>query len=164
MRTNEIALWWRAACLAAAMTGIASAQPGPDRVSSIERAAAEIAAIQAKSGSDGAFAAIDECYKREIIWAKSLTRELETCVVQDIIVSKVTAAFYARLSPEGRKMGGGEEPKVVLERMAQRVTSIFARFKIPQDEARAFNQVVETKGMEAYGRARFPGQFPEKKN
>lgn len=161
MRANEIAC---AAFLTAVWAGIASSQPGPDRVSNIERAAAEIAAVQAKSGADGAFSAIGECYKRESIRAKSLTRELESCVAQDIIVSKVTAAFYARLNPEGRKMGGGEEPKVVLERMAQRVIEIFARLKIPGDEARAFNQIVETKGMEAYGRARFPGQFPEKKN
>jgi|SRR5215471_15251050 len=152
------------ACAATFVTGIAAAQSVPDRVSNIEKAAAEIAVIQSKTGADGAFAVINECYRREVAGATSLTRDVEACVAQDIIVSKVSAAFYARLNPEGRRMVGAPEPEAVLKAMAARVTGAFARLKVPENEARAFNQIVETKGMEAYGRARFPGQFPPKQN
>jgi hypothetical protein len=152
------------ACAAAFVIGIAAAQSVPDRVSNVEKAATEIAAIQSRTGADGAFAAINECYRREVAGATSLTREVEACVAQDIIVSKVSAAFYARLNPEGRRMAGAPEPEAVLKAMAARVIGAFARLKVPENETRAFNQIVETKGMEAYGRARFPGQFPPKQN
>jgi hypothetical protein len=152
------------ACAATVMTGIAAAQSVPDRVSNVEKAAAEIAAIQARTGADGAFAAINQCYRRDVAGATSLTRQVEACVAQDIIVSKVSAAFYASLNPEGRRMGGGPEPEVVMKAMAERVVAAFRRLKVPEDDARAFHRIVETKGMEAYGRARFPGQFPAKGN
>jgi hypothetical protein len=61
-------------------------------------------------------------------------------------------------------MAGAPEPEAVLKAMAARVIGAFARLKVPENETRAFNQIVETKGMEAYGRARFPGQFPPKQN
>jgi long-subunit fatty acid transport protein len=71
---------------AVALIGMAAAQSlDPDRVSNIERAAAEIAAIQNKSGANGAFAAINDCYKRELAHATALTRGLEVCLAQDII-------------------------------------------------------------------------------
>jgi hypothetical protein len=159
----------RAAWVATVVIGVAQAQSVPDRVSNVEKASAEIAAIQAKNGADGAFAAINECYKREVARATtSLTRELEACMAQDIIISKVSAAFYAQLSarlpPEARKKGGSPDPEVIMKAMTQRVLGTFSRFKVREPEATAFGQIVETKGMEAYGRARFPGQYPAKKD
>jgi hypothetical protein len=76
---------------------------------------------------------------------------------------QVTAALYSRLSPEGRRMVGGEEPGAVLKAMQGRVGTM-ARFKVPQDDALAFSGIVKTRGMEAYGRVQFPDQFPAKKN
>jgi len=35
-----------------------------------------------------------------------------------------------------------------------------ARFKVPQEDALTFSGIVKTRGMEAYGRAQFPDQFP----
>ena len=140
-----------------------AAQPALDRAGNIEKAAAEIAAVQAKSGADGAFAAIEACYRRELAGATSLTRELEACMAQDIIMSKVSAAFYASLNPEVRRQAGGPEPEAVTRAMLERVIGAFARFKVPEDDARAFNQIVRTRGMEAY-RARFPQQVPAKGN
>jgi len=142
----------------------AAAQPAPDRAGNIEKAAAEIAAVQAKSGADGAFAAIEACYQRELARATSLTRELEACMAQDIIVSRISAAFYASLNPEGRRQAGGPEPEAVTRAMLQRVLGTCARFQVPEDDVRAFNQIVQTRGMDAYGRARFPQQVPAKKN
>jgi len=145
-------------------TNVAAQPATSSRVRNIEKAAEEIAAIQKKSGSNGAFAAINECYKRELARATALTPQLEACVAQDIVVSQVTAAFFSRLSPEGRRMAGGEEPDAVLKAMQGRVIGTMARFKVPQDDALAFNGIVKTRGMEAYGRAQFPDQFPAKKN
>jgi hypothetical protein len=145
-------------------TDVAAQTAVSDRVRNVENAAAEIGAIQKKNGSDGAFAAINECYKRELAHATALTPRLEACMAQDIVVSRVTAAFYSSISAEGRRKAGGEEPEAVLKAMNGRVVGTMARFKIPQDEALAFSAIVKTRGMEAYGRAQFPDQFPAKKN
>ena len=146
--------------LATFSTSVAAQTAGPDRVQNIEKAAAEIGAIQKKSGSDGAFAAISECYKRELAQATALTPQLEARMAQDIIVAQVTAAFYSRISAEGRRMAGGEEPDAILKAMRGRVVGTMARFKVPQEDALTFSGIVKTRGMEAYGRAPFPDQFP----
>ena len=143
-------------CAVAAITGVVRAQPLADRASNVEKAAIEIAAIQERSGANGAFAAINACYKRELARAASVTRELEACMAQDIIISKVSAAFYASISAEGPRLGGAPEPDAVIKAMVQRVAGTFARFKAPQDDAQAFNRIVQTKGMEAFVHARFP--------
>jgi hypothetical protein len=129
-------------------------------VQNIEKAAAEIGAIQKKSGSDGAFAAISECYKRELAQVTALTPQLEACMAQDIIVAQVTAAFYSRISAEGRRMAGGEEPDAILKAMRGRVVGTMARFKVPQEDALTFSGIVKTRGMDAYSKAQFPDQFP----
>jgi hypothetical protein len=77
---------------------------------------------------------------------------------------QLTAALYSRLSPEGRRMAGGEEPGAVLRAMQGRVVGTMARFKVPRDDALAFSGIVKTRGIEAYGRVQFPDQFPAKKN
>jgi hypothetical protein len=48
--------------------------------------------------------------------------------------------------------------------MQGRVAGTMARFKVPQDDALVFSGIVKSRGMEAYGRAQFPDQFPAKKN
>ena len=150
--------------LAILATNAAAETAVSDRVRNIEKAAAEIGVIQKKGGSDGAFAAINECYKRELARARALTPQLEACMAQDVVVSQVTAAVYSRLPAEGRRMAGGEEPDAILRAMTGRVIGTMTRFKVPQDEALVFSGIVKTRGMEAYGRAQFPDQFPEKKN
>jgi hypothetical protein len=153
----------RAACMAIVLTGSAAAQVVPDRIHNVETAAAQIAAIQNKAGANGAFAAIDACYKRELARAMSLTPELEGCMTQDIIVSDVTAALYASVSAEARRLAGAPDPGTVKKAMAQRVAGTFARFKVPEANARAFLPIVRTNGMEAYARARHSDQWPAKK-
>jgi hypothetical protein len=145
-------------------TNVAAQTHISDQARNIERAAEEIAAIQKKSGADGAFAAINECYKRELAHATTLTPQLEACMAQDIVVSQVTASFYSMINAEGRRRAGGEEPAAVLKAMSERVVGTMARFKVPENDARAFAAIVKTQGMEAYGRAQFPDQFPPKKN
>ena len=83
--------------LAILATNAAAETAVSDRVRNIEKAAAEIGVIQKKGGSDGAFAAINECYKRELARARALTPQLEACMAQDVVVSQVTAAVYSRL-------------------------------------------------------------------
>jgi hypothetical protein len=133
--------------LAILSTSVAAQTIAPERVRNIEKAGAEIGAIQKKSGANGAFAAIQDCYKRELAQAKSLTPQLEACMAQDIIVSQVTAEVYARFPTKGR------DPDAVLKAMSDRVIGTMARFKVPQDTARAFTAVVKTRGMAAYGKA-----------
>lgn len=142
---------------------VAAQTASPDRVQNIEKAAAEIAAIQKAGGANGAFAAIIECYKRELPGATALTPQLEACMAQDIIVSQVTVAFYSGMSAEGRKLVG-VDPDAVKKAMLERVVGTTLRFHVPQDDALVFSGIVKTKGMEAYARASFPDQFPEKKD
>jgi len=130
-------------------TDIAAQTAASDRMRNIETAAAEIGAIQKKSGSDGAFAAVNECYKRELARATALTPQVEACMAQDIIVSQVSAAFYSKLP------GGSQKSDAVLKAMTDRVVGTMARFKVPQDDARAFTGLVKTRGMDAYGKAMF---------
>ena len=148
--------------LAVIATNVAAQTASSDRVRNIENATAEIAAIQKTGGANGAFAAIIECYKRELAAAIALTPQLEACMAQDIVVSQVTASFYSGMSAEAR--GSGTDPDAVMKAMQGRVVGTMGRFHVPQDDALAFTGIVKTKGMEAYARARFPGQFPEKKD
>ena len=141
----------------------AAAQTVPsDRVQNIEKAAAEIAVFQKEHGANGAFAVIMECYNRELPNATALSPQLEACMAQDIVVSKVTVAFYSSLSPEGRKIPGVPDPDAVQKAMQERIVGIIVRFHVPEEDALAFNGIVKTKGMEAYAHARFPDQFPKK--
>jgi hypothetical protein len=143
---------------------VAARAATPDQVNNVQKAAAEIAAIQAKNGADGAFAAINECYKRELAHAAALTPGLEACLAQDMIVSKITAAVYTRRSAEGLRIAGGAEPDAVIKAMTQRVVGTFVRFKVSEDDVLAFGRIVQTQGMEAYGKQRFPNQFPANEN
>ena len=143
-------------------TNAAAQTPSPDRVQNIEQAATEIAAVQKKSGANGAFTAIIECYNRELPGAAALTPQLEACMAQDIIVSQMSATFYSSMSAAART--ADSDPAAILKAMQERVVGTMARFKVPQDDALIFSGIVKTKGVEAYARARFPGQFPEKKD
>jgi hypothetical protein len=153
-----------ACCLSLTTANVAAQTLAPERIINIERATADIGAIQKQSGSNGAFAAITQCYKRELPRATKLTPQLEACMAQDIVVSHATAVFFAKLNSEGRRKAGGEEPADVLKAMQTRVVGTMARFNVPQDQALAFSGMVKTKGMEAYARAQFPDHFPQKKN
>ena len=144
--------------LATFSTKVAGQTNISDRVRNVERAAAEIGVIQKKSGANGAFAAIYECYKRELAHATALTPQLEACMAQDIVVSQVAASFYSKIK------AGSEEPGAILKAMTERVVGTMARFKVPESDARAFAAIAKKQGMEAYGRAQFPDQFPPKKN
>ena len=161
----KTALFARTAIVFAILsTNVAAQTASSDRVRNIEKAAAEIAAIQKENGANGAFEAINECYRRELSDAIALSPQLETCMAKDIIVSQVTAAFCSNMSAAGRRMGGGSDPGTVMNAMQGRVVGTMARFKVPQDDALVFSGIVKTKGMEAYARAGFPNQFPEKKD
>jgi hypothetical protein len=145
-------------------TNVAAQTASSDRVRNIEKAAAEIGAIQKTSGANRAFATIIECYTRELAGATALSPQLEACMAQDIVVSQLTATVYSRMSAESRRMGGGADPDAVLKAMQERVLGTMTRFHVPQDDALVFSGIVKTKGMEAYARAQYPGQFPGKKD
>lgn len=142
-----------ATVLSLAMSGLAHAQLSPARVANVEKAAADLAAIHLKSGANGAFAAIDECYTRELARAAWLTLELQACMAQDIIAAKVTAAVLGDFAPGSRNLGGGPRPFLMTSAMIDRVGGTFARFQILEEDAQAFTMLVDTRGMAAYNRA-----------
>ena len=142
-----------ATLLSFGMTSLAHAQLSPARVANVEKAAAELAAIHVKSGANGAFAAIDACYTRELARAAWLTLELQACMAQDIIAAKVTAAVLGDFAPGSRNLGGGPRPFLMTSAMIDRVGGTFARFQILEEDAQAFTMLVDTRGMAAYNRA-----------
>jgi len=85
-------------------------------------------------------------------------------MTQNIIISKLSATLYGGVPESSRKMAGAPEPRVVLDGMVQRVTGIMRRFKVSDEEAMRFSQLVQSRGMEVYGKTRFPNNFPAKKN
>jgi hypothetical protein len=148
--------------MAAVDCRLAPAEPS-NRIANINKAASEIAGIQKRRGADGAFAEIHACYSRELAIAKSLTRGLESCMTQDIIVSKITADFYSRISAEVLKKSGGSDPRIVIGAMLQRVMGTMDKFKVSKQDAGEFMQLVQKHGLESYGGTRFPKEYPAKK-
>jgi hypothetical protein len=139
--------------------GAAAQTLAPDRVRNIEKAAAEIGAIQKKSGANGAFAAIQDCYTRELAQATALTPGLDACMAEDIIASYVTAEVYSRHPTPGR------DPDAVINAMTDRVVAIIRRFHMPPEDAHAFIDIAKTEGIRAFARAaQSLDQFPTKKN
>jgi len=146
-----------AAIVAACVMVFGQARAGEtDRIANIERAASEIGTIEAANGADGAMAAVQQCYASELPAASSLTPRLEACMTQDLIVSKVSAAFYGRLDADMRKRIGSPEPDEIRAAMVGRVVGVFARFKVAEADGVSFNALVDRYGVAAYAKARFP--------
>jgi hypothetical protein len=140
-------------------TGV-RAQTSSERQTNIIQAAEDIAKIQHDHGANGAFEAINLCYRRELAQAKSLNLGLEACMTQDIIVSRVSAAFYKSLSTDWRTIPGARDPAVILKDMSDRVTQAFTKFNATTPDLVAFNIAVSKLGMAAYNHAAFPDKFP----
>jgi hypothetical protein len=123
-------------------------------------AAEDIAKLQAKQGSNGAFESIDRCYRRELAQAQELTPGLEACMTQDIIVSRVSASFMESLSTDWRTVPGAMDPAKLRKDMSDRVTRVFEKFHATGPDLAAFNIVVSKLGTAAYNHAAFPDKFP----
>ncbi len=129
-----------------------------DRTENITSAAADIAVIQKKKGSRGAFEVIKTCYETAIEPAESYTQAVERCLTQDIINSRMTAAFYGSLSVEARERNGVPAPETITEAMGKRVSATFARLEVPPATAREIVTVINGEGEAAFMKARFPQQ------
>ena len=133
----------------------AIAQSGSwDRAETIRSAATEIAEIQKSNGADGADAAIRQCYEENVMKATAYSQGAERCVTQDMLHARVSAAFYASVSPEVRKSTGSPEPDAVMSAMADRVMRTFARFGVPVGDARAIVKDIQEIGEPAFRDAR----------
>jgi hypothetical protein len=132
------------------------------QVANITLAVTRIAAVEKESGYMGALVDVQQCYLRELKTARTLTRELEACLAQDIIISRVAAATLAKIPEGARKASGSLEPNKIMRSMLDRVPKVFARFQIAEPQVREFMQLVNKHGFDAYGRARFPKEFLNK--
>lgn len=129
-----------------------------DRRENITSSAVEIAVIQKEKGSRGAFEVIKICYETAIEPAKSYTQAVERCLTQDIVNSRMTAAFYGSLSAEARERNGVPAPETITEAMGTRVSATFARLEVPAARAREIVTVINGEGEAAFMKARFPQQ------
>ncbi|TQV83801.1 hypothetical protein [Denitrobaculum tricleocarpae] len=129
-----------------------------DRAQNITDAAVAIAVIQKEKGSRGAFEVIKTCYETAIEPAESYTQGVERCLTQDIINSRMTAAFYGSLSAEARERNGVPAPETITDAMGKRVSATFARLEVPPATAREIVTVINGEGETAFRKARFPQQ------
>jgi hypothetical protein len=143
-----------AAGLALAPCAAAAQSEAWDRADNIRAAAVEIAGVQKSKGADGADAAIRRCYEENVMRATAYSQAAERCVTQDMIHARVSAAFYAAISPEVRKSTGSPAPEAVMNAMSDRVVRTFARFGVPVEDARAIVKDIQDIGEPAFLEAR----------
>ena len=140
-------LW--AAALGATLAGPLSAQPvSCDRASNIQTVAEQLAKFVKTKGADRAFEEIHECYKQNS--GKKYSKDLETCLVKDIIHSQISAGIYSRVSKETRARIGAPEPDAVLAAMTTRVVSTFRSHGVPEAQAIEFSKLVRERGFPPY--------------
>jgi hypothetical protein len=133
-----------------------------DQVANIKEAAVRLAELQQARGVTGPFQFISACYKTHTL-ASDYSRALEGCLIQDIIHSSVTALVYSRLSPQQRAETRVPEPDVLTKSMASRVLASLGQYKRTEADAQALIALVNTHGMPAYSKARFPAGEPSPK-
>jgi hypothetical protein len=126
-----------------------------DRIANIKASAVALSNLQQAKGALGAFEFIANCYKTHEL-ASTYGASLEGCLVMDYLHSKVTAAVYANVEPANRNKMGLPEPDELVGTMLKRVGGAMAAYKVTEADARKFVGDIETHGMPAFAKARFP--------
>lgn len=150
----DLAATVAALVLSAALPALA-AKPAWDQIGNIRQAAARLAELQKARGAEGAYKFISDCYKTHTL-GSAYSAGLESCLVLDIIHSKVTAAVYARLDRAKRQELQLPEPDVLTSSMSRRVVSALKQYDITAGEMERFVRLVDTHGMPEFTKARFP--------
>jgi hypothetical protein len=122
-----------------------------DQTAHIQKTSSDLAARVRSKGADTASAEIARCY-RDHIKANTLTQPLERCVIEDAVHSWMTASVYASVSKETLTKMKLPAPDEITAAMSKRVVAVLSRFKIPQQNARDFMQLVRQQGLPAYGK------------
>ena len=123
-----------------------------NQLKNILKAAADIGAIQKEGGINGAMLVVKQCYDREMPSAKSLSRALEACMTQDMLVSMTAASVFKMNSPESLKKMGLPNPDAIRQGVTQRWLSIGKKFGLPLESVKAFSDLVNTKGLAEYSK------------
>jgi hypothetical protein len=129
--------------------GPAWAQADAERMINLAKAATDLAKIHRQKGPSGASREINDCYAREMPNATSLTHDLETCMVQEMMFVMIVGPESRGVSPDVRKQRGLEEPEVYLQ-AAQRWRAIFNKFGMSADDGKKFMDLVNTRVLPIY--------------
>jgi hypothetical protein len=129
------------------------------RIANVVAAAEQVARLELEKGLKGAFVSMRECYERELPHSHILTRPLEQCLAQDMIVSRLIAESTNAMTPEQRKTANAPDPQETMQAMVERTIGVFTRMNVSQDDAKTFLEIVRTHGMQAYGKVRFPDKI-----
>ena len=133
-------------CLLVAPLGLSAEESAWDRAANIRAAATEIGQVQKEEGRFGVDRTIEDCYLEHVVEADRYTQQVETCLTQDILHSRFSAAIFARISPAVRQAEGTPEPKAVMQEMAQRVGRAFSQTRVEVDLARDIVKDIEVIG------------------
>ena len=146
-----------ALCLLVVPLGLSAQDSVWDRAANIRAAATEIGRVQKNEGRFGVDSAIENCYLEHVIEADRYTKQVETCLTQDILHSRFSAAIFARLSPAVRQAEGTPEPEAVMKEMAQRVGRAFSQTRVAADSARDIVKDIEVIGEPVFWDAMLAG-------
>jgi hypothetical protein len=127
---------------------VATPPANDSRIPRIQAAAAEIAAVQKKSGNFGALAAVKACEERAAI-PSGTVQEAEICAAQDWLISKTSIAFLTKLGATNdvsyRAAKGAPE----------RVLSLLIMKGYTGNQVRSFLALVDRFGLPAFAGSRF---------
>jgi hypothetical protein len=149
--------WLRliAALVFVTLGGVAAPAKTWDHIANIKASAVHLAQLQGSKGALGAFEFIAACYKTHEL-ASDYGAPLEACLVQDYILSRVTAAVYAKLPTADRERMGVPAPNVLISSMLGRIGGAMSKYKLKQADAEKLIVDIDRHGMPEFTRLRFP--------
>lgn len=150
--------FFTAACMAALMSGSASAQDKA-RTDNVVAAGRALGEMEKGKGLGAAFADMRGCYEKELPYSHIFTLPLQQCVTKDMIISRIVAEFSKTLNDEARKSNELPDAESAINAMQERVIGVFSRMRVTPDDAKIFTELVRVQGMDAYGRARYPERY-----
>jgi hypothetical protein len=132
-----------------------AAKPSWDQKANIAEAATRLAQLHLRQGSQGVVKFLDACYRTHTI-AERFTQGLEACLTQDYIHSQALAIIYARMPEAERTKQGMPSAEIITRMVAERMATVFQRYKIASPEADAFRKSIDLHGFPVFLKAVFP--------
>jgi hypothetical protein len=117
-------------------------QPDWDQAENIKDAALRLAQMQRTRGATKTFEFIDACYRTHSL-SSEYTKAFEACIAQDYLETQILALIYSRLSPEALQRMGAPTPQRLAQTMGRRISSAFAKYKVPKENVETFKSIVD---------------------
>ncbi len=134
---------------------VPATKPTGDRNASVKEAAENLAQLHLRQGSQGVVKFLDSCYPIHTT-ADRFTQGLEACLAQDYNHTQALAINYVRLPEAERTKKGIPSAAIITCMVAERMATVFQRFKIAPPEADAFRKSIDLHWFPVFLKAVFP--------